>query len=58
MEDDLDWDELLLFIRDGRVVPVIGSHLLRVEIDVALGTSGSEPLDVSRAPLGGAAARD
>ena len=33
MDDDLDWDELMLFVRDGRVVPVVGSHLLRVEVD-------------------------
>ena len=33
MEEDLDWDELMLFVRDGRVVPVVGSHLLRVEVD-------------------------
>jgi hypothetical protein len=33
MDDDLDWDELMLFVRDGRVVPVVGSQLLRVDID-------------------------
>lgn len=33
MDDDLDWDELLMFVRDGRVVPVVGDHLLRVEVD-------------------------
>lgn len=33
MEEDLDWDELMLFVRDGRVVPVVGSHLLRVVVD-------------------------
>jgi len=33
MDDDLDWDELMAFVRDGRVVPVIGNHLLRVTVD-------------------------
>jgi len=33
MDDDLDWDELMLFVREGRVVPVVGNHLLRVEIN-------------------------
>jgi hypothetical protein len=38
MEDDLDWDELMLYVRDGRVVPVIGNDLLRVEIDGRMAT--------------------
>lgn len=33
MDDDLDWDELMAFVRDGRVVPVVGNHLLRVTVD-------------------------
>jgi hypothetical protein len=31
VDEDLDWDELLLHVRDGRVVPVIGSELFQVE---------------------------
>lgn len=38
MDDDLDWDELMLFVRDGRVVPVVGSQLLRVDVDGHLTT--------------------
>jgi hypothetical protein len=32
MDDDL-WDELMAFVRDGRVVPVVGNHLLRITVD-------------------------
>jgi len=31
MPDDLEWDEFLLYVRDGRVVPVIGNELVKVE---------------------------
>ena len=33
MDDDLDWEEFLAYVREGRVVPVIGNELLRVDID-------------------------
>ena len=42
--DDLDWDELMLFVRDGRVVPVIGNHLLRVTVDGGTLSQGGTPL--------------
>src|SRR5687767_11500554 len=33
MAEDLDWDEFILYVRDGRVVPVVGNELLQVDVD-------------------------
>jgi hypothetical protein len=33
MNDDLDWDEFLAYVRDGRVVPVVGNDLIEIEVD-------------------------
>lgn len=44
--DEDAWDDLLNYIEERRVIPIIGPDLLRVQTDTELGTCGLEFLDL------------